>query len=118
GQDGVRGGSGAGSVTGRGKWGLRAARTAGEDGLGRVGPDGPEGALYIQKLGDVLRLPSAIGKEIQRRKVGRASDANLRVGEGHLALRFGDVRAPLEEIRRQSRIQRGRFSVQFLRSEL
>src|SRR5207302_1694184 len=83
-QDSVPVRSDARVVTGLGKLCLRVPRATREDSLGGVGPDSPEGALHIQKLGDVRRLPSAIGKEIQRRKVGRASDANLGVGHGHL----------------------------------
>src|SRR5258707_8736745 len=33
-----------------------------EDGLGGVGPDSPESALHVQKLGDVRGLPSAVGR--------------------------------------------------------
>ena len=77
---------------------LRAARAAGKDGLCRVGSDGPESALDIQKLCDVRGLPPAIRKEIQRGEVGGASYADLRVGGSHLALGLADIWPALEKI--------------------
>ena len=95
-----------GVVTRFGKLSLRASSTSGKDAFRDIRPDSPEGALHIQEFGDVRRLPSAIGKEIQRRVVSRARNPNLCVGHSHLAFGFGDVRAALQEIRGQSGIQR------------
>src|SRR5579859_54183 len=110
--------SDGGIVAGFRKLRLSAARAAGEDGFGRVCPDRPHRTLHVQKLGDVCGLPSAIRKQIQRRKVGGAGNADLRVRSSHLAFGFGDIWTALQKIGRQPWIQRGRFGVQFLGSKM
>ena len=70
--------------------------------------------MHVRQLGDVRRLPAAISKEIQRRIIRRPGDSDPCVGHSHLPLGFGNVRAPLQQIRRQPGIQRGRLGVQFL----
>jgi hypothetical protein len=63
-------------------------------------------------------LPAAISKKIQRWIVSCRGNSNLRVGRRHLALGFRDVWPPLEQVRRQSRVERRRPVVEFLALEM
>ena len=69
--------------------------------------------MDVQQFCDVGRLPAAVAKKIQRREVSGAGDADLRVGDGHFAFGFGNVRAAFEEIGRQSGVDGGRLGVEF-----
>ena len=97
---------------------LRAPRSAGENAFRDVGADGPEGALHVHQLGDICGLPAAISEKIQRRIIGRARNADLRIRYGHLPFGFGDVWPPLQQVGRQTGIECGRLRIQFFAGQV
>ncbi len=108
----------AGVVARFGELHLRTPRPAREDAFRDIGADCPERALDIHQLGDIGRLPATISKKIQRGIVGSTSNTDLRVSHGHLPFRFRDIGPPLQQIRRQTGIERRRFGVQLLAGQV
>ncbi len=69
--------------------------------------------MYTGEFGDVGGLPTAVGKKIEGWIVSGLGDADLRVGDGHFAFSFGDVRATLKQIGRQTGVESRRLHGQF-----
>ena len=107
-----------GVVIGLRELNLSAACASGENALRYVGAERPEGALDVGEFGDVGGLPATTTEKIERRIVGSFGDADLRVGDGHLAFGFGDVRTTFEKIGRQTGVERRRFGVKFAGGEM
>ena len=97
---------------------LSAARASGEDALRDVGADGPERTLHVDEFGDIRSLPAAVSEKIQRRIVSGFGDADLRVGDGHLAFGFGNVRTAFEKVGGQTGVERRRLGVEFVSGEM